>query len=143
MLRRSRSRRAGVHHAGRSAAALQQLPVAGLVSGAEAAKLPRVGVHALRHTSASLLIDAGSHPKSIQRHLGHSSITTTLNIYGHLMPDEQDQVADARDDLRAGGSRPSAAQMPTRNRRMKRVQAADLPDEGRALRDSNPRPSDP
>jgi integrase len=63
-------------------------------------------VHALRHTSASLLIDAGAHPKSIQRHLGHSSITTTLNIYGHLMPDEQDQVADALDDLRAGGSRP-------------------------------------
>ena len=42
--------------------------------------------HDLRHTCASLLIEQGAHPKEIQARLGHSSITTTLDRYGHLMP---------------------------------------------------------
>lgn len=42
--------------------------------------------HSTRHTHASLLIAAGVHPKAIQARLGHASITTTLNTYGHLMP---------------------------------------------------------
>lgn len=42
--------------------------------------------HDLRHTCASILIAAGAHPKEIQARLGHSSITTTLDRYGHLMP---------------------------------------------------------
>jgi integrase len=51
-----------------------------------AAGLPAVRFHDLRHTHASLLIAAGVHPKAMQARLGHGSITTTLNIYGHLMP---------------------------------------------------------
>lgn len=42
--------------------------------------------HDLRHTCASLLIAQGAHPKEIQARLGHSSITTTLDRYGHLFP---------------------------------------------------------
>lgn len=42
--------------------------------------------HDLRHTCASLLIAQGAHPKAIQERLGHASITTTLDRYGHLMP---------------------------------------------------------
>jgi integrase len=42
--------------------------------------------HDLRHTCASLLIAEGAHPKEIQARLGHSSIRTTLDIYGHLLP---------------------------------------------------------
>ena len=42
--------------------------------------------HDLRHTCASLLIAAGAHPKLIQARLGHASITTTLDRYGHLFP---------------------------------------------------------
>ena len=45
--------------------------------------IPEMGVHALRHTCAALLIAQGAHPKAIQRHLGHRSITTTLDRYGH------------------------------------------------------------
>lgn len=48
--------------------------------------VPRIRFHDLRHTYAALLIRAGAHPKFIQHQLGHSSITTTLDTYGHLMP---------------------------------------------------------
>ena len=54
--------------------------------------LPTIRFHDLRHTSASLLIHAGEHPKVIQARLGHADIKTTMNIYGHLLP-ESDQRA--------------------------------------------------
>ncbi len=63
-----------------------------------AAGLPDMGVHALRHTCAALLISQGAHPKAIQSHLGHSSITTTLDRYGHLFDDEHDKLAQRVDD---------------------------------------------
>ena len=40
--------------------------------------------HDLRHSTASLLIEKGWQIKDISDWLGHSSITTTMNIYGHL-----------------------------------------------------------
>ena len=49
--------------------------------------LPMIRFHDLRHTYASLLIAAKIHPKEIQTQMGHSSITITLDVYGHLMPD--------------------------------------------------------
>jgi integrase len=52
----------------------------------ERAELPRVRFHDLRHTYASLLIAAGEHPKYVQAQLGHASIQTTLDRYGHLLP---------------------------------------------------------
>jgi integrase len=55
-------------------------------------KLQRIRFHDLRHTYASLLIAQGAHPKYIQARLGHASIQTTLDRYGHLMPD----AAEAR-----------------------------------------------
>jgi integrase len=51
--------------------------------------------HDLRHTCASLLIAAGAHPKAIQERLGHSTITMTLDRYGHLLPGLGDALADA------------------------------------------------
>jgi len=47
---------------------------------------PALRFHDLRHTAAGLLIAQGAHPKEIQARLGHASITTTLNTYGHLWP---------------------------------------------------------
>ena len=44
-----------------------------------------------------LLISQGAHPKAIQSHLGHRSITTTLDRYGHLFEDEHDKLADRLD----------------------------------------------
>ncbi len=56
--------------------------------------LPKITFHELRHTSASLLIFAGEHPKVIQSRLGHSDIKLTMNTYGHLLP-ESDQRASS------------------------------------------------
>jgi hypothetical protein len=51
----------------------------------------------MRHTCASLLIAKGAHPKEIQARLGHASITTTLNTYGHLWPSLGAQLDEAMD----------------------------------------------
>ncbi len=45
---------------------------------------PPCRFHDLRHSHAALLVQAGVHPKVIQRRLGHSSIKTTLDTYGHI-----------------------------------------------------------
>lgn len=46
----------------------------------------RLRFHDLRHTCASILIAQGAHPKEIQARLGHASIVTTMDRYGHLLP---------------------------------------------------------
>jgi integrase len=51
--------------------------------------------HDLRHTHAALLIAQGEHPKVIQERLGHASIKTTLDTYGHLF-DGLDEAAAER-----------------------------------------------
>jgi integrase len=43
----------------------------------------------------------GAHPKAIQARLGHASITTTLNTYGHLFPSLDVELADRLDPVRA------------------------------------------
>ena len=51
------------------------------------AGLRNTRIHDLRHTFASLLINQGENLKYIQTQLGHSSIKTTVDRYGHLLPD--------------------------------------------------------
>lgn len=53
--------------------------------------------HELRHTFAALLIAEGAHPRSIMERMGHSSITVTLNTYGHLLPSLEERLTDALD----------------------------------------------
>lgn len=60
----------------------------------ERAGLAGVRFHDLRHAHVSSLIAANVHAKVIQRRLGHSSITVTMDRYGHLMTDD-DVAADA------------------------------------------------
>ena len=50
------------------------------------ANLPDMRFHDLRHTSASLLLAAGIHPKVVQERLGHSQIGITLDTYSHVLP---------------------------------------------------------
>ena len=50
-----------------------------------AKKLPTVTFHALRHTHASMLINAGIDILTISRRLGHSKASVTLDVYGHLV----------------------------------------------------------
>jgi integrase len=53
--------------------------------------------HDLRHYAASVLIEQGASVKAVQRHLGHSSATTTLDVYSHLWPDSEDITRRALD----------------------------------------------
>jgi len=53
--------------------------------------------HDLRHTHAALLIAQGEHPKVIQERLGHASIKTTLDTYGHLFEGLDEAAADRLD----------------------------------------------
>lgn len=59
----------------------------------ERAKLPHIRFHDLRHTSATLLLAAGVHPKVVQERLGHSQIGITLDIYSHVLPSMQVEAA--------------------------------------------------
>jgi integrase len=60
---------------------------------------PSLRIHDLRHTSASLLISRGAHPKVVQEHLGHSSIAVTMDRYGHIYPSERQRIAGELDAL--------------------------------------------
>ena len=54
----------------------------------------RVTIKGLRHTHATLLLELGEHPKVVQERLGHSTITTTMNIYSHVTPTMQRSAVD-------------------------------------------------
>jgi integrase len=56
-------------------------------------KVRRITVHGLRHTSATLLLAAGVQPHVVQQRLGHSNISTTMDIYGHVIPAQQQDAA--------------------------------------------------
>lgn len=50
------------------------------------AALPLMWVHDLRHTAATVMLEAGVHPKVVQDLLGHKTIATTLDTYSDVMP---------------------------------------------------------
>ena len=66
------------------------------------AGLPHFRIHDLRHSCASILLAAGVPPKVIQEMLGHSQISTTMNIYAHVMPNLKQEAADAMDAMFGG-----------------------------------------
>lgn len=63
------------------------------------AELPRIRVHDLRHTAATLLLAGGKHPKTVADLLGHSTISLTLNTYSHTTPALHQDAADYMDGL--------------------------------------------
>lgn len=63
------------------------------------ANLPRVTIKGLRHTHATLLLELGVHPKVVQERLGHSNISTTMNIYSHVTPTMQRSAVDRLAEL--------------------------------------------
>jgi integrase len=60
---------------------------------------PGLRLHDLRHSYTALLIELGAHPKAIQERLGHSSITVTMDVYGHLFPALNEALTDRLDDV--------------------------------------------
>lgn len=66
---------------------------------------PRPRVHDLRHSHASALIAAGVPLPVVQRRMGHESIQTTVDVYGHLAPDAYAGAAEAM-SVAMGGATP-------------------------------------
>lgn len=62
------------------------------------------GMHTLRHTYASGLIAEGLHPRVIQARLGHKSIVETMDTYGHLFPDQNEETTATLERLFGEGS---------------------------------------
>ena len=56
--------------------------------------LPRLRLHDLRHTWATLALEAGVHPKVVQERFGHTTIATTMNVYSHAIPGMQSEAAE-------------------------------------------------
>jgi integrase len=70
------------------------------------ADLPAIRFHDLRHTSATLLLAAGVHPKVVQERLGHSQIGITLDTYSHVVPTMQLEAAIKLDVIMRLSSKP-------------------------------------
>jgi integrase len=62
---------------------------------------PKITLHDLRHTAASLAISAGANVKAVQRMLGHASAAMTLDTYADLFEDDLNTVSDRLDAVRA------------------------------------------
>ena len=80
---------------GRRSVALDPATVAGLKAWHkhQAADLPVIRLHDLRHTNATLALAAGVHPKVVQERLGHANIAITLDTYSHAVPALEEQAA--------------------------------------------------
>jgi len=57
------------------------------------AMLPKVRLHDLRHTHATLALQAGIHPKVVSERLGHATVSITLDTYSHAIPAMQEEAA--------------------------------------------------
>ena len=58
------------------------------------AGIPCIRIHDLRHTAATLALEAGIHPKVVSERLGHANTSITLNLYSHVSQTMQRQAAD-------------------------------------------------
>jgi integrase len=64
------------------------------------AKLPEtLRLYDLRHTCATLLLAANENPKVVSERLGHASITLTMDVYSHVLPDMQQGASDKLENL--------------------------------------------
>ena len=61
---------------------------------ARLAGLEPVRLHDLRHTHASLMLQAGVHPKVVSERLGHASVAITMDVYSHVLPGIQEEAAE-------------------------------------------------
>jgi integrase len=65
------------------------------------AGLGHLRFHDLRHTAATLMLAAGTHPKIVSERLGHATVNITLDTYSHVLPDMQREAALVIDNLLA------------------------------------------
>ncbi|WP_346536330.1 tyrosine-type recombinase/integrase [Micromonospora sp. DPT] len=61
--------------------------------------VPKVRLHDLRHTAATLLLAQGVPARVLMELLGHSQIGATMNIYSHVNPTQLVQATDAMENV--------------------------------------------
>jgi len=66
---------------------------------ARRAALPRIRLHDLRHTYATLALAAGVNPRVVSARLGHATVAFTLDIYSHVLPQADRDAAERIADL--------------------------------------------
>jgi integrase len=66
-----------------------------LKRGLENSECTLVPFHNLRHTCATLLLNDGMNPKAVSERLGHKKVSTTLDVYSHVIPDMQERATEA------------------------------------------------
>ena len=69
---------------------------------AEGTGLPRPSLHGLRHTHATIALQANAKPKVVSERLGHTSVAFTLDVYAHVIPGMQEDLADTVAELVEG-----------------------------------------
>ena len=62
-------------------------------------KLPKIRLHDLRHTSATLLLSCNTDIETVARRLGHSKPSVTLDIYGHALPENDRKASETMEKL--------------------------------------------
>lgn len=67
--------------------------------GVQQSGVKRIGVHDIRHSHASLLMEMSFSPLLIAERLGHERVQTTMDTYSHLYPNKQVEVANQLDSL--------------------------------------------
>jgi integrase len=72
---------------------------AGAQAGRVAAHSHPIRFHDLRHTAATLLFVQGIHPKVVSEMLGHASVSITLDLYSHVLPNMQREAVGRMDAL--------------------------------------------
>ncbi len=65
----------------------------------EKAGLPMIRFHDLRHTAASIMLNNNIPVITVSKRLGHAKPSTTLDIYGHLYPESQEEAARIMDEI--------------------------------------------
>jgi integrase len=72
------------------------------------ADLDGLRIHDLRHTAVALWIAVGAGPKEVAARAGHTSVSFTLDRYGHLYPEADTALRDRLDALYVAGAQPEA-----------------------------------
>jgi integrase len=92
----------------------------------EAAGLTGLRIHDLRHTAVALWIAAGASPKEVAVRAGHTSVSFTLDRYGHLYPEADTRLRDRLDTLHATARAPKGVVVDLLGQDMQSQRGADM-----------------
>jgi integrase len=56
--------------------------------------LPKITLHGFRHTHATLLLESGASIKEVQERLGHNNVSTTMDIYAHVVAERREESGE-------------------------------------------------